>query len=121
MENIWIPPEDDFVKISVHYVHANAPFPNRNQYGVATIIKDNLGRKLWGAAGPIQGGSSFVVGSSSCCGENLKIKEEHTHTDIVFKRFMKPKEIETTYSIRKSSDKLFISLAPSLQTVSTKN
>lgn len=51
MEETWIPLEEGFVKISVHFIRSEIPLQNGNSNGVGVLIRNSLGRncgELWG-------------------------------------------------------------------------
>lgn len=51
----WQNPEEEFVKINMHYVQANEPLLNGNINGPGVIVRNEKGEKLWGALGPVKG------------------------------------------------------------------
>ncbi|KAL1824200.1 hypothetical protein ACET3Z_010978 [Daucus carota] len=55
MDPSWVPPEEDFVKINVHFNSAEVPNLIGNLNGVGSIVRDGSGSKLWGGAGPMPG------------------------------------------------------------------
>lgn len=87
MDPSWFPPEEDFVKINVHFNSAEVPNLIGNFNGVGAIVRDGSGSKLWGGAGPMPGMTevqaiiwAFQVATVEC----LKLKKHKLHfeTDV---------------------------------------
>ena len=85
MENIWNSPAINFVKISVHCVILELPLPNGNSVAVGIIIRNNRGKKLWGAMGPLHGmteAEAIIWGMHAGAVQALKLGEQKVHFDI---------------------------------------
>lgn len=90
MDHIWEVPEKGFVKISVHYVSFDVPLPNGNSNAVGVIVRNNGGRDLWTALGPMEGlneEQALMAGVLAACVGGVKkewgkIHIETTNRDV---------------------------------------
>ncbi|KAL1811382.1 hypothetical protein ACET3Z_021447 [Daucus carota] len=55
MDYVWQNPEADHVKINVHCITLPQPLPNGNSVGVGAVVRNQRGKDLWSAAGPMNG------------------------------------------------------------------
>lgn len=86
MENQWLPPEVSFLKINVHFVSSEVALPNGNRNGVGVIIRDNMGVKVWGAMGPMQGlneSQAILWAIQASLIQTLKMGKHKTHVEMV--------------------------------------
>lgn len=59
MNNVWILPPEEFVKINIFEEVPDYPLANGNTNGVGIIIRDHNGFLLWDAMGPSHGLSHY--------------------------------------------------------------
>ncbi|WOG92218.1 hypothetical protein DCAR_0311481 [Daucus carota subsp. sativus] len=59
MDYVWQNPEAGHVKINVHCITLPQPLPNGNSVGVRAVVRNQKGKELWSAAGPMNGRSKL--------------------------------------------------------------
>lgn len=96
MNNVWIPPSEDFVKINIFEAVPDHPLANGNTNRVGIIIRDHNGFLLWGTVGPVHGLSHYQtqlwaihkgMKESYARGRNdMLIETEHAESFHILKR-----------------------------------
>lgn len=96
MDNIWVTPPEEFVKINIFEAVPEFPLANGNTKGICIIIRDHNGFLLWGAMGPVHGLSHYQsqlwtihkgMNESYTRGRNdMLIVTEHTESFRILKR-----------------------------------
>lgn len=85
MDNSWIPPPEDVIKINVNGVFVEAPLENGNQNDIGLVARDHEGSFLWGVMGPLCGMNGFQA----------QLWAIHLAMHIAFKKQINFVEIET--------------------------
>ena len=68
----------------MHYVSSDVPLPNGNSNVVGVIVRNNGGRDLWTALGPMEGlneEQALMAGVLAACVEGVKKEWEKIHIE----------------------------------------
>ena len=84
MEVIWETPKNGYAKINVHYVSVDEPLANGNTNSVAALIRNDKGKDLWKAFGPLTGRTeeqAILTAIQAACIEALKQDLDISHIE----------------------------------------
>lgn len=86
MAYAWQIPEEDFVKLNIHFIEAEEPSSSGNLHGMGSILGNSNGDKLWGKMGPVRGMTDLLAilwgaQTSILAALSLKYHKIHIKTD----------------------------------------
>lgn len=85
MDDVWRPPDANYVKLNIHCLQIDHPLPNGNSISIGAILRNKAGDKLWGGLGPLNEmteGQALLRGMHAGVIEALKWKEHRVHIDL---------------------------------------